>query len=124
MDGANDALGSRVRMPRRRAPSAGVAPLSTLPTGRVAYRTLTDINAELQQLATTYPDKVKLFTLSKTSLLGKPIYGVEVSHNVATRPPRQAVVPAQRRAPRPRVADGRVHARVRLGPAAQRQDGR
>ena len=42
-----------------------------------------DINTELQQLATTYPDKVKLFTLSKTSLLGKTIYGVEVSHNVA-----------------------------------------
>ena len=60
----------------------GIAPLSALPTGRVAYRTLTEINAELQQLAATYPDKVKLFTLSKTSLLGKTIYGVEVSHNV------------------------------------------
>ena len=77
----------------------GRAPLSALPTGRVAYRTLTDINDELQQLATTYPDKVKLFTLSKTSLLGKPIYGVEVSHNVATARREAGVLP-QRRAPR------------------------
>ena len=83
MDGANS-----TRIAREDAAQAlaeeGRAPLSALPTGRVAYRTLTDINNELQQLATTYPDRVKLFTLSKTTLLGKPIYGVEVSHNVAT----------------------------------------
>ncbi len=83
MDGANDHYLEREDAAQARA-ERGAAPLSTLPTGRVAYRTLTDINAELQQLATTYPDKVKLFTLSETSLLGKPIYGVEVSHNVAT----------------------------------------
>jgi len=83
MDGANDVYLDKEEDHQARA-ERGIAPLSTLPTGRVAYRTLTDVNAELQQLATTYPDKVKLFTLSKPSLLGKTIYGVEVSHNVAT----------------------------------------
>jgi carboxypeptidase T len=82
MDGAND---SRLKTEddHQARVDKGIAPLSTLPTGRVAYRDLASINAELQQLATTYPDKVKLFTLNKTSLLGKTIYGVEVSTNVA-----------------------------------------
>src|SRR3954452_8772218 len=83
IDGDNDGwLAAEAAKQSGRA--KGIAPLSTLPTGRVAYRTLADINAELQQLASTYPDRVKLFTLPKTSLLGKTIYGVEVSHNVQT----------------------------------------
>jgi hypothetical protein len=82
MDGANDTR-LRSEAEHQTKVEKGVAPLSTLPTGRVAYRDLATINAELQQLATSYPDKVKLFTLNKTSLLGKPIYGVEVSTNVA-----------------------------------------
>jgi hypothetical protein len=82
MDGANDAR-LKSEQEHQAKVDKGIAPLSTLPTGRVAYRDLATINAELQQLATTYPDKVKLFTLSKTSLLGKTIYGVEVSTNVA-----------------------------------------
>jgi carboxypeptidase T len=82
MDGANDARLQSEDAHQNRV-EKGIAPLSALPTGRVAYRDLATINAELQQLATTYPDKVKLFSLSKTSLLGKTIYGVEVSHNVA-----------------------------------------
>jgi carboxypeptidase T len=81
MDGANDAR-LKSEDDHQEKVDEGIAPLSTLPTGRVAYRDLATINAELQQLATTYPDKVKLFTLSKTSLLGKTIYGVEVSTNV------------------------------------------
>jgi carboxypeptidase T len=82
MDGANDAR-LKSEEEHQTKVDKGIAPLSTLPTGRVAYRDLAIINQELQQLATTYPDKVKLFALSKTSLLGKTIYGVEVSHNVA-----------------------------------------
>ena len=82
IDGANDArLASEATQQKR--VEKGIAPLSALPTGRVAYRDLADINAELQKLATDNPTKVKLFTLNKTSLLGKTIYGVEVSHNVA-----------------------------------------
>src|SRR5262249_22270708 len=82
IDGANDEWLAQ-EATKQRSQSKGIAPLSGLPTGRVAYRTLADVNAELQQLATTYPDRVKLFTLNKASLLGKTIYGVEVSHNVA-----------------------------------------
>jgi hypothetical protein len=83
IDGENDGwLQSEAAQQKRLEKSKAIAPLSGLPTGRVAYRTLADVNAELQQLATTYPDRVKLFTLSKPSLLGKTIYGVEVSHNV------------------------------------------
>ena len=81
MDGANDAQLHKEAKAQERV-DAGIPPLSALPTGRVAYRTLPEINAELQQLATTYPDKVKLFTLSKPSLLNKTIYGVEVTHDV------------------------------------------
>ncbi len=82
MDGANDARLATENAHQNRV-EKGIAPLSALPTGRVAYRDLATINTELQQLATTYPDKVKLFSLNKTSLLGKTIYGVEVSANVA-----------------------------------------
>jgi len=81
VDGANDARIEREERAQARV-EAGVEPLSQLPTGRVAYRDLETINAELQQLAADHPTRVKLFTLSKPSLLGKPIYGVEVSHNV------------------------------------------
>src|SRR4051812_22449003 len=81
IDGANDAWLAAEAAQEKKA-EKGIAPLSGLPTGRVSYRTLADVNAELQQLATTYPDRVKLFTLNKPSLLGKTIYGVEVSHNV------------------------------------------
>ena len=42
-----------------------------LPTGRVAYRDLATINAELQQIVDAYPTKVKLLTLNHPSLLGK-----------------------------------------------------
>ena len=81
IDGANDSwLSAEAQAQRKQGKS--IAALSGLPTGRVAYRTLADVNQELQQLATTYPDKVRLFTLNKPSLLGKTIYGVEVSRNV------------------------------------------
>ena len=81
IDGANDTQLAKEEAAQKRV-AKGIAPLSTLPTGRVAYRNLAEINAELQQLAASHPTKVKLFTLSQKSLLGKDIYGVEVSHNV------------------------------------------
>jgi carboxypeptidase T len=113
IDGANDAR-LKTEDDHQTKVDKGIAPLSTLPTGRVAYRDLASINAELQQLATTYPDKVKLFTLNKTSLLGKTIYGVEVSHNVAGRRRRQR--PEHARADARRTGDlRRVHSGHREG---------
>ena len=83
MDGANDArLKTRGRPPEARSTRASRRCRRSRPAASPTA-TWRRINAELQQLATTYPDKVKLFTLNKTSLLGKTIYGVEVSHNVA-----------------------------------------
>jgi carboxypeptidase T len=55
---------------------------SELPTGRVAYRTWEETNAEMQQIAQLFPDRVKLIELSETSLLGRTIYGLEISHDV------------------------------------------
>ena len=64
------------------AVEAGDEPPSGLPTGRVAYRTLDDVNADLQALAQAYPDRVKLFELPHASLLGTTVYGVEISRDV------------------------------------------
>ena len=72
----------QVREAEERREASGLA--SALPTGRVSYRTLDEINAELRRLAATYPDRVKLFRLPNRSLLGKSIWGVEISHDVHT----------------------------------------
>jgi carboxypeptidase T len=74
------AANHRDRQAEQRREARGDA--SGLPTGRVSYRTLAEINAELRQLATTYRDRVKLFRLPEKSLLGKTIWGVEISHDV------------------------------------------
>lgn len=57
---------------------------SSLPSGRVSYRTLVQINNELRYLAATYPDTAKLIELPHTSLQGAPIYGLEITHDVET----------------------------------------
>jgi hypothetical protein len=76
-----DAANRGVRAAEARAAASGE--VSSLPTGRVSYRTLDQINAELHQLAAAYPDEVRLFTLPEPSLLGKTIYGAEITHDVA-----------------------------------------
>lgn len=55
---------------------------SPLPSGRDAYRTLDDYNADMAALAEQHPDLVKLFTLPHPSLDGRPIYGVEIGRGV------------------------------------------
>ncbi len=57
---------------------------SSMPSGRVSYRTILEINNELRYLAQQYPDTVKLFRLPNRSLLGSPIYGIEITHDVDT----------------------------------------
>ena len=78
MDGHN----RRAREVEDRREARGLA--SGLPTGRVSYRTLGEINAELRHLAAAYPNRVKLFRLPYRSLLGKSVWGVEISHDVRT----------------------------------------
>lgn len=58
------------------------AATSELPTGRVSYRTLDEIEAELAALEAAYPDLVRRFALPHPTLLGRTVYGVEISRDV------------------------------------------
>ena len=77
-----DRRNSRDREAEERREALGFA--SGLPTGRVTYRTLDEINAELRELAAAYPGRVKLFRSPYRSLLGRPVWGIEISHDVHT----------------------------------------
>jgi len=57
---------------------------SSLPTGRVTYRTLSETNNELEKIAALYPTTVKRFELSHRSLLGQRMWALEISHDVNT----------------------------------------
>lgn len=61
----------------------GPAPVATspLPTGRVTYRTLTEINNELERIAKANPDRVKRFEMPHKSVLGQSVFGLEITHN-------------------------------------------
>ncbi|MBA3380547.1 MAG: zinc carboxypeptidase [Actinobacteria bacterium] len=58
---------------------------SPLPSGRDGYRTLAGYQADLRNLATANPALVKLIMLSRRTLEGREILGVEISENVAAR---------------------------------------
>ena len=57
--------------------------VSPLPSGRDTYRKLADYEAGLRELAATNPAIVRMFSLSRRSLEGREILGVEISDNVA-----------------------------------------
>ena len=54
---------------------------SPLPSGRTAYRSLADYEADMDRLAEEYPDIVKPIVIG-TSLEGKPIRGIEIGRDV------------------------------------------
>jgi hypothetical protein len=58
--------------------------VSPLPSGRDTYRTLAEYEAELRALASANPGLVRPITLSRRSLEGREIVGVEISDNVAS----------------------------------------
>ena len=58
---------------------------SPLPSGRDAYRTLADYNADMSTLATRYPSLVRRFALNHRSLDGRPVYGLEIARDVRGR---------------------------------------
>ena len=64
---------------------AAATALSPLPSGRDTYRTLADYEADLRQLAAQSPTLVRLITLSRRSVEGREILGVEISENVRSR---------------------------------------
>ena len=55
---------------------------SPLPTGRVTYRTLIEVNSELEWLAKANPARVRRFELPHKSVLGQTVYGFEITHDV------------------------------------------
>jgi hypothetical protein len=63
---------------------AAANPTTALPSGRNAYRTLEDYNAEMEALATEHPDLVSRFTLPFPSVEGRDVYGIEVAKNPGT----------------------------------------
>jgi hypothetical protein len=56
---------------------------SGLPSGSTGYRTLDEINAELDQLAKDYPKLVRKITLPNASVEGRPVRGIEITTNAA-----------------------------------------
>ncbi|GGK04765.1 hypothetical protein GCM10010123_38410 [Pilimelia anulata] len=62
-----------------RAPAAA----AELPSGRTAYRTFADYDADLARLAADHPTKTRRFTLAHPSLEGRPVHAMEISRDVA-----------------------------------------
>jgi carboxypeptidase T len=56
---------------------------SALPTRRATYRTLTEVNLEMERLAERYPEKVRRFALPHRTVLGQTVWALEISHQVA-----------------------------------------
>jgi hypothetical protein len=61
---------------------AAATTTSPLPSGRDAYRTLADYNADMAALESDRPDLVKRFALPHRSLDGREIFGVEIGKDV------------------------------------------
>ena len=66
---------------RDRAFAAATA-VSELPSGSTEYRTLDQVNAELDKLAKDNPGLVREFTLPEKSLQGREIKGIEIAQDV------------------------------------------
>ncbi|WP_297622840.1 M14 family metallopeptidase [Nocardioides sp.] len=58
---------------------------TAMPSGRNAYRSLADYNAEMKAMAGANPGLVKLLTLPEKTLDGRTVHGVEIAKNVAVR---------------------------------------
>lgn len=56
---------------------------SPLPSGRTSYRTLDDVNRELDALARKYKGLARTFTLPNRTVQGAPVRGIEITRNVA-----------------------------------------
>jgi murein tripeptide amidase MpaA len=67
-----------------KAAYAAAVGTSPLPSGRDTYRTLADYEVDQRALANGNPGLVRLFTLSRRSLEGREILGVEISDSVSS----------------------------------------
>lgn len=64
---------------------AAATATTALPSGRDAYRTLDEYNADLRALAEQNPGLVKLIELPEPTLDGRQTYGVEIASDVAAK---------------------------------------
>ena len=67
---------------RTNATFAAANATTALPSGRNAYRTLAEFNADMAALAADHPTLVKEITLNRRSLDGREVKGVEIGRNV------------------------------------------
>jgi hypothetical protein len=63
-------------------PTAAPAPIAMPGPDRTDYRHLADYNAEMEKLAKKNKGLVKLFEMKRPSLEGRPVFGVEIAHDV------------------------------------------
>ncbi|RZU32583.1 zinc carboxypeptidase [Blastococcus saxobsidens] len=77
-----DLLAREAENNRINAAYAAATTTSPLPSGRDAYRTLADYNADMAALESDRPDLVKRFALPHRSLDGREIFGVEIGKDV------------------------------------------
>lgn len=83
---ATSAITPTVHAQARPIPAAASqAQKSALPSGRTDYRTLTDYENDMAQLAQHYPRLVKPITLSERTHDGRPVHGIEITENAARR---------------------------------------
>ncbi len=61
---------------------AAATATSPLPSGRDAYRTLADYNADIDALVAQRPDIARKLTLPHKSLDGRTVYGIEIGRDV------------------------------------------
>ena len=66
-------------------PTAAPAPIAMPGPDRTDYRRLADYNAEKEELAKKNKGLVKLFEMKRPSLEGRPIFGVEIAHDVKAK---------------------------------------
>ena len=77
-----DLLAREAENNRVNAAFAAATVHSPLPSGRDAYRTLADYDADMAALESDRPDLVKRFALPHPSLDGREIFGVEIGKDV------------------------------------------
>ncbi len=63
----------------------GLTTLTAMPSGRTTYRTYDQIVAEMEALATTYPDMVAVKTSPHKSIEGRTIKYIEITNNVSAK---------------------------------------
>jgi hypothetical protein len=63
-------------------PTAAPDPIRLPGPDRTDYRHLEDYNAEMKKLAKKNKGLVKLFQMKRPSLEGRPVFGLEIAHNV------------------------------------------